>query len=323
MKVVIFARGAYWSAADELMRAFVEQGIDCVMISLKTDLGMKRLRKEDLSSIYFCTKEGSNKKVLEWNEGGQTHINITRAQDILEEADRVICVPSSMIRRIERQLKNKPTVIVSTKYYKEKDIFEVRKKKPYPIFAVPSFIEYCPKGSYIFFPPYEFPSIDKTKDEKKVLVMHGLLWDTEKQIVLKGSEKIRRGIDLAKREVDFEYEEICKLPFWEAMTKKAKAHIFVDCLNSALGSGKSVWEAIALDSVIMNCSLRDTFVPNKFFPERFPIVDIRTPKDLANKLVELISDREKLNLEMAKVSEWKKYLSHKHVVEYFLSCWGI
>lgn len=323
MKVVILARGTYWSAADELMRAFKEQEIDCVLISFKLDDHLKRLKEEDFSTVYFYSEEKPDEKALEWTKKNRIFINMTRAQDILEGADRVICVPSGMVRNIKRQLKSSPTVIIASKYYKERDVVDAKLKEAHPIFAIPSIIEYCPEGSYPFFPPHEFPSISKVKSKEKVVVVHGILRDTEQQLTQKGSGKIRKAVRLAKNKVDFEYKELIGLKFWNVITEKARAHIFIDCLNPDMGIGKSVWESIALDSVVLSCLKRDVFVSNEFYPERFPVIDVRTSKELVNELVKLVSDRKKLDLEIVKVTEWKRYLSHKHVVEYFLSCWGI
>lgn len=169
-----------------------------------------------------------------------------------------------------------------------------------------------------FLYPMQYDNIDKTKNERMTVCFSPGMGRREER---KGTLAVEKGVDLAKKEIDFDFDFVMKLPHQECLKRKAKAHIFIDQINLEVGGiGKSGLEAAALDCVTL-CSINKF---DKSFREYLPhpIINVENSEQLAEQLVNLMRNPDKLSSMQKKTKEWKHSFNYENTVSYMRNIWN-
>ena len=313
--IILMAKTPSWGAVDNFYRAFRSQGIDVTLLCHKLDK-YKRTELEnivtvlDRKSARFWLREMGREKTIVFLFGPPS---IKSLHVYYDKHQR---------NALLRGLKNPVIFITGTKYEKnyqywnnffDKYNFRVR-------FCEPGRIMYNPQKNIPLFHPMEYNDINKAKNER-ITVSHapGMYERVER----KGTDKVMKGIEMAREKVDFDYDHIVGVPLRQCLKRKAKSHIFIEHVNPIIGNvGKNGFEAIALNCVTL-CSI-NRFVQHfrNFYYTSHPFIDVQNEYEVAERLVDLISNRNKLLYEIKKVSTWKSTINYKNTVNYILEVLG-
>ena len=307
--IILVAKSPAWGAADNFYRAFKSQGIDVTLLCHDFDK-YKRTESEDIVTILneenadFWFERMRRKKKIVFLFGpsviGSLHKYYGKDQ----------------VDTLLKEMKTPVIFITGTKYGRNyrywnkllnKYNFRVR-------FSGPGNMKYNPNKNVPLFHPMEYNDIDKTKN-KRITVSHAP--GMYERVKKKGTDKIRNGISIAREKVDFDYDHIVGVPLRECLERKAKSHIFIDQVSPEIGAvGKNGFEGIALGCVTL-CSInRFNKHFRNFYYTSHPFIDVQNEYEVAEKLVELISNKDKLSYELEKVSTWKSTINYENTVNY-------
>ncbi len=302
--MAILAKHAGWGAADNFYRAFTSQGYDTVLLCLKGD---KTARTSGENIVNFLNQGNINKWFSEFTSGNR--FLFVCSPMIVLQLDKKF---GKSFSRIFKSIKRKAIFITGTKYLKEAKYwnswlnahnFSIRFSEP----------EMVRLGNNVpLLHPMEY-NLDITKG-KIIIVSHapGMIERDAK----KGTSAIRKGLDIAFKEVKFSYDHIVGVPLAECLKRKARSHIFIDQINPYVGGiGKNGLEAISLGCVTM-CSINNFSVDNSIYKDH-PIINVQSESDVARNVIRLIKDNE-LPRELKKVDEWKKTIGYKSTVKYIM-----
>lgn len=306
--MILMAKTPSWGAADNFYKAFKSQGIDVTLLCSKLD---KYKRTESENIVTVLDKKNADFWFKEMREENIVFLfgppSIRSLFNFYGE-DRA--------RVLLKRLKTPVIFITGTKYERNHDYwnrfldkyhFQVR-------FCEPRNIIYNLKKSIPLFHTMEYNDIDKTKN-KRITVSHapGMYERVER----KGTDKIKKGIKIARKKVDFDYDHIVGVPLRKCLERKAKSHIFIEHVNPSVGNiGKNGFEAVALDCVTLSSINRFNGHFKNFYYATHPFIDVQNEREVAKKLIELISNRDKLLHELEKVSTWKSTINYENTVNY-------
>ena len=309
--IILIAKTPTWGAVDNFYRAFKSQGIDTILLCHKLDK-YKRTASEKIVTILnknnatFWFKEIQRKGSIVFLFGPPSIRSLYKYYK------------KGQVHNLLKGLETPVTFITGTKYernYKywneflDNYNFRVR-------FCEPRNIVCNPEKNIPLLHTMEYNDIDKTKNER-ITVSHapGMYERVER----KGTAKIKKGIKIARKKVDFDYDHITGVPLRRCLERKAKSHIFIDQVNTKIGGiGKNGFEGVALNCITL-CSINRF---NKYFKNFYytnhPFINVRNEYEVARKLVELIGNKNKLLNELNKVSTWKTTINYENTVGYIL-----
>jgi len=307
MKVIILAKHSAWGAADNFYRAFSSCGFDTTLLCLKKD---KTGRTEGENIVTFLSQDNFNK----W-------------YDIIMSKNTFlfICSPMAIVsvckyigKRAENIFrKDKKSIFITGTDYLNRSKYWNSKLDSYNFsvrFSEPEMVNLNPKKNIPLLHPMEY-NLSVNKGEN-VIVSHapGMVERDKK----KGTSIIEKGIKEARKVVSFEYDHIVGVSLSECLKRKARSHIFIDQINKNVGGiGKNGLEALSLNCVTM-CSINN-FSSGKRYASH-PIINVQSSEDVTNNIVYLLKNREVLNKEIQKVSEWKSIIGYKSTVEFISEC---
>jgi hypothetical protein len=186
-------------------------------------------------------------------------------------------------------------------------------------FALPDdvYLSNVPMGTIPLMQPISLKNLQEKA--ATLTIMHSPGTNTKR--VQKGSDAIEEVIVRLQKEYDFTYECLVRLPHAECLTRKAKAHIFIDKLPSeaSIGLGKSGLEALASRAIVLSAMYDPKFSAAYF--DSSPVLRIDDSLDLEDTLRSLL-DLSSQHLQMLGIRSrsWiEKYwgLENNAWLEYF------
>lgn len=206
-------------------------------------------------------------------------------------------------------IKNNARIILTDSYYlKYRHRLNVMLKK-HKVYIMPDIRHFYPGQARLFYPPFE---MDREVEKNETLtVSHSPA--NFKKMYQKGTNTVRYVVERVRKKVNFDFKLITDVDRNEALTERAKSHVFIDqYLNGKYlgGIGKSGIEGMASECVVLSSGnpVGDNDIPAA------PYVSVNS--NFEEKLYEcLVGEREK---QIQKQNDWLKYVSYKFVGKHLL-----
>ncbi len=314
--IYVLCKHSAYGAADNFVRAFRSQGIDSLLLYMKTE-SYNRIDYNNNNIGVLLDKKNLNYYLnkLKKKDNRLFIISTTSLEYFINKFDKKI------IQLFFNECPNNiPIFITGTQYIRKNNYFNnfMNKNKINPRFCQPELLQLGSQNLQLLH-PMQYDYINKEKNKDKIIVCHapGLKRRDER----KGTLIIEKGIKEAKKEIEFEYKCLIGLSINECLKEKAKSNIFIDQINLNVGGmGKNGLEAIALDCITMSSitNFNKNYIINEFYPKH-PVIEIKNEKDVKNNLIEIIKNKEYMKELYLKTKEWKKTISYENTVKYIMS----
>jgi len=305
-----------FAAADQLHKAFLSQNIDSRLIYKDLDPYGR------ITGLENKTHKLTKQNIKAW------------FKKLSKKHNRIIISSSGMLFQMHKQFPElmkwfskkayaKPTVIMSGTMYRREhkkmnELFD--QYKIVTRLASPELVSLGEKNvPYLMCHEYNY--IDSTKPEKPIVCFSPGL---SKRLKRKGTYKIRRGVELAKQKVDFDFDMVVGRSHKECLAKKARAHIFIDQIRPDIGDvGKNGLEALALDCVVL-CSVEKFEKQDlgKFYPSNSPFINVTDARTLSAEIIRLLGSRTEYEKALEISRRWKQFIGYENTVNYFRYLWG-
>ncbi len=308
--IILIAKHPAWGASDNFYRAFKSQGFDVVLLCLKIDK-YERTKLDnivtilDSSNIDFWLEEASKPR------NTVMFFAVATIKSLFNKFER------GRILSFIAQLRTRPSIFLTSSLYLENSAIwnPILDKCKFGVrFAQPHLVKFSEKN-VMLLNTMQYDDVDITKNERiTVSFAPGL----KRRAGRKGSDVVDKGVILAKEKEDFDYDYIEGVPFYDCIRRKAKSHIFIDQVMPRVGGiGKNGTEALALNCITM-ASINEFNPVQGDYYDLHPVINVLNAKDVSRELIRLVSNKEELNLELKKVSDWKYHLDYKNTVDYML-----
>jgi len=303
-----------FSAADQLHKAFLSQGIDSVLLYKDFDPYGRITGLEE--KTYMFTKQ--NKEFwFEELSGKYNHMIISCSAMFYQMCGQY----PELMKWFCKKAHAKPTVIMSGTMYRRHHKEINRMLDELKIITRLASPELVPLGKNVpYLLCHEYNNIDATKPKKPIVCFSPGLGRRDKR---KGTGIVEKGIELAKQKVDFDFDMVIGMTHKECLARKAKAHIFIDQIRPDIGDvGKNGFEALALDCVVL-CSVENFEKQGlgKFYPTNSPFINIVDTNTLSATIVHLLGSKTEYEKALEISRYWKPFIGYKNTVDYFKHLW--